>query len=172
MPLLSIQRYLQGILDGLPVPGQTKALKAQITPPPLQPLKGPMAFVWGASLRVDRQAGPRITGKDPSTAGFKHLAWELDVWLSYMTNPNSQTLDSEFPAFIDAVMVALWQTPMTGFIDPQGTPCPRQTDGATQIMSIGENMRLEVATPRAVANARTLYFSAQLTLDVYEVVQS
>jgi hypothetical protein len=69
-------------------------------------------------------------------------------------------------------MVALWQTPMTGFIDPQGVPCPRQTDGSTQILSIGENLRLEYATPKAVASARTLYFSAQLTLDVYESVQS
>lgn len=172
MPLLSVQRYVQGILNGLPVPGQTALLAAQITPPPLQPINGPMAFIWGATMRAARHAGPRITGNDPSTAGFKKLAWELDVWLSYLANPKSTTIDSEFPALVDSVMRALWQTPMTGFIDPQGVPCPRETDGATQIISIGENMRLEYATPKAVQTGRTLYFSAQMVVDVWEDVQS
>ena len=110
MPLLSVQRYIQGVFDGLPVPGQAKALVAKITPPVSQNLDGPVAFVWGGSMRAERQAGPRgKPGGPATTAGFKHLQWDVDVWLCYLTNPKSPTLDSQFPAFVDAVMSVMYQ---------------------------------------------------------------
>lgn len=171
MPLLSVQRYIAGVFDGMPVPGQTKALKARITPPGAQKLDGPLAFIWGGSMRAERQAGPR---GEPGKAGFKHLAWDIDVWLSYLANPNSDTIDSQFPAFVDAVMERIWSTPTTLAIDAQGvrvtqTPSP---EGVTQIVSVGERFRLEYAPAHAVATNRTLYFDARLTLEIYEAVQA
>lgn len=171
MPLLSVQMYVQGVLNGLSVPGQAKALKAQITPPTTQKLEGPVAFVWGGSMRSERQAGPRGT---PGHAGYKHLAWDVDVWLVYLTNPNSTTLDSQFPAFVDAVMAKVWSTPMPLFIDSQGAPAGQTAiaQGVTQILSIGENFRLEYSPVHAVASQRMLYFDARLTLSIYEAVQA
>lgn len=171
MPLLSVQSYIRGVLDGLSVPGQTQPLKAQITPPVVQNLNGPTAFVWGGSVRGERQSGPRGA---PGKAGFKHLAWDVDVWLVYLTNPNNPTVDSEFPAFVDAVMAQIWSTPTTLFIDARGTPAEPTSvpEGVTQILSVGEQFRLEYAPVHAVASQRMLYFDARLTLEIYEAVQA
>jgi hypothetical protein len=174
VPLLSVQRYIKGVYDGMPVPGQTKPLRAQITPPGAQKLDGPLAFIWGGSMRAERQAGPRMTGSNPATAGFKHLAWDVDVWLSYLANPNSDTIDSQFPAFVDAVMERIWSTPTTLYIDALGNPSEQTPgpEGVTQILSVGERFRLEYAPAHAVATNRTLYFDARLTLEIYEAVQA
>jgi hypothetical protein len=175
VPLLSVQRYIASVFDGLSVPGQTKPLTAKITPPVTMNLDGPVAFVWGGSMRAERQAGPRAQpGSDPSTAGFKHLQWDVDVWLCYLTNPNRSTLDSEFPAFVDAVMAQIWSTPTTLFIDAQGVPSEQTPgpQGVTQILSVGERFRLEYAPVHAVSSQRMLYFDARLTLEIYEAVQA
>lgn len=175
MPLLSVQLYLVSVFDGLQVPGQAKPLAAKITPPVTMNLDGPVAFVWGGSMRGERQAGPRgKPGGPASTAGFKHLQWDVDVWLSYLTNPNSPTLDSEFPAFVDAVMAQVWSTPTTLGIDARGVPSGQTPapDGVTQILSVGERFRLEYAPVHAVASQRQLYFDARLTLEIYEAVQA
>lgn len=171
MPLLSVQKYIAGVFDGLRVPGQAQVLKAKITPPTTMNLDGPVAFVWGGSMRAERQSGPRGA---PGKAGFKHLQWDVDVWLCYLANPNSPTLDSEFPAFVDAVMQQIWSSPTTLYIDAQGSPAQQTPvpEGLTQILSVGERFRLEYSPVHAVSSQRMLYFDARLTLEIYEAVQA
>lgn len=163
MPLNSIQHYVQGLLDGLAVPDSTTTLEAQITPPTVQDLDSPVAFVWGGQLVVTRQTGNR--GPAPA-AGFKRLMWDVDVWLVYLTNPDDTEVDQEFPLLVDAVMAQLWSTTMPLFItDPT-------TGLVTQVLEIGEEFRLDYSPVHTPATLRMLYYTAHLGLSIYEAVQA
>jgi len=94
MPLMSTQYYVQGLLNGLVTPGVSKPLVAYVTPPIVDKLAGPRAYVWGGTLAVSRQSGNRGPA---GAAGFKKLMWDADVWLLYLTNPNDTSVDTEFP---------------------------------------------------------------------------
>lgn len=159
IPLNSIQWHVKNLLDGLVVPGTTQTLEAYITPPAVEELDNPKAYVWGARLVGKRQTMPR-------GAGFKKLTWQVDVYLSYETNPDSPTVDQEFPLIIDLVMATLWATPMPIFItDPT-------TGLQSQLLEIGEEFQLEYPPERMPATLRMLYYTARLGLTVYEAVQA
>ncbi|MER6350669.1 hypothetical protein ABT186_02135 [Streptomyces sp. NPDC001634] len=160
MPLNSTQLFVQGLLDGLPIPGSTQTLEAYITPPTVDELDNPKAYVWGGRLRGTRQSMPR-------GQGFKRLNWNVDVWLTYETNPDGPSVDQEFPLIVDAVMNKVWTTPMndTFITDPT-------TGVKSQILAIGEDFDFEYPPERVPATLRMLYYTARLGLNVYEAVQA
>lgn len=166
MPLNSVQVYVRDLLDGLAIPGVAQPLTAYVTPPVLEDLDGPRAYVWGARMRGKRQTAPRITKDEVSKAGFKRLDWVVDVYLVYETLPDGPSVDQEFPVLVDAVMNKTWTTPM----------CVEITDPTTQVTSqilqIGEEFDLEYPPERTPATMRTLYYTCRLGLNIYEAVQS
>lgn len=171
MPLYSVQQYVAGLLDGLRVPQTSQLLKAQITPPVLQNLNGPVAFVWGGHLRVDRQTGPRGPA---GQAGFKNLDWEISVYVVYLTNPNAPNSDAVFPQLLDAIMAQVWSSPVNLFIDANGVPTGQTVNppGPTQLWNVGENFRMEYEPVHTPQTQRMLYYTARLTFDVGEKVQA
>jgi hypothetical protein len=163
VPLNSIQQHCLTVIDGLQIPGSPDTLTASIQPPNFDDLDGPRAFIWGGRMRGERQTAPR--GEAPR-AGFKRLNWSVDVWLSYLTTPDADDVDQAFPLIIDAVMSAFWATTMPTFItDPV-------TGLVSQLLQIGEEFELEAPTARATQTQRLLYYTALLSLDVYEAVQA
>jgi hypothetical protein len=170
--LYSVQQYVRGLVDGLPVNATGQKLSAQITPPVFQKLDGPKAFVWGGRLRVDRQAGPR--GKTPQQSGFKSLDWEITVDVVYLTNPTSPSSDEAFPQLLDTVMAAIWSSPVNLFIDQNGVPTGQTVNlpTATQLWNVGENFHMDYETVHTPQSQRMLYYSARLVFDVGEKVQA
>lgn len=172
-PLASIQLYAQGIIDGLVIGGGIPPLEAFITPPAVDTLDRPKAYVLGGRLTGRRQTMPR-------KAGFKHLAWVIDIYLSYESNPNFPTIDTEFPSIVDAVMAAFWSVRTPTFVTPQGqawTAPPGASvatppDGSSQVLNVGEDFEFEYPPERAPATLRMAYYVARLGLDVYEAVQA
>lgn len=159
MPLLSVQNYVKGLLDGLAIPGMQTPLQAYITPPTLEDLDAPHAYIWGGRLRGMRQTMPR-------GPGFKHLDWTVDIYLVYETNPDSPTIDLEFPSIVDAVMNQLWTTTTPLFInDPV-------TGRKSQLLDVGENFEFEYPPERTPATLRMLYYSCRIGLNLYEAVQA
>lgn len=159
MPLNSIQNYTVGLLDGLAIPGQTQTLRAYITPPTVTNLNGPIAVVQGGRLRGSRQTAPR-------GFGFKKLEWVVDVWLAYLTNPNSPTIDQEFAVITDAIMAMTWTTVTPTEITDEVTGV------VSQILNMGEEFDLDCAPDRTPASLRMVYQCARLGLSVYEAVQA
>lgn len=158
MPLNSVQLYVKGLLDGLPIPTMTQQLQAYVTPPTVEDVDGPRAYVLGAGMTGSRQTAPR-------GPGFKHLDWALDVYLVYETTPDSAGIDEQMALIIDAVMARLWTTTMPLFItDPT-------TQLVSQILAIGEDFILEYPPERTPATLRMLYYTARLNLKIYEAVQ-
>lgn len=159
MPLNSVQEYVLGLLDGLQIPGGGASLEAYITPPVVEDIDNPKAYILGSRLRGRRQTAPR-------GPGFKYLAWVVDIYITYETIPDSPTVDNEMALIIDAIMNKTWMTTMPLFI----------TDSVTgvksQILAIGEDFELEYPPERTPATLRMLYYAARLGLDVYEAVQA
>lgn len=169
MPLASVQLYCKQILNGLVIPGAIAPLDAYITPPVLSDLDAPVAIVQGARIRANRQTTPR-------RAGFKHLAWTVDVYLAYETKADSETVDLEFPRIVDAVMAAFWSVPIPTFIDSFGNVLGTSPDplppGSSQILNTGEDLELEYPPERVPATLQMLYYAARLGVDIYEAVQA
>lgn len=168
MPLNSVQQYVANALNGLALPlSPTGPLEAYITPPTIEDLDRPKAYVWGGRMRGRRQTAPRTTTTvNGLNSGYKRLDWTVDVYLAYETNPDSPTLDQEFPTIVDAVMQRLWTLPMTTVItDPT-------TGVQSEIISIGEEWNFEMHPERTPNTLRMLYYSARIGFDVYEAVQA
>lgn len=168
MPLNSVQQYLANQLNGLEIPIVTdRPLEAYITPPTVEDIDRPKAYIWGSRCRGRRQTAPRnITGVGTPTSGFKHLDWMIDIFLAYETTPDSATVDQEFPAIVDAVLAKLWIAEMPTFIkDPL-------TGLVSQIQAVGEEWDLEMLPERTPNTLRMLYYTARIGMNVYEVVQA
>lgn len=159
MPLNSVQTYVRDLLDGLQIPGGGAPLEAYITPPTVEDIDRPKAYVQGARLRGQRQTAPR-------GPGFKRLNWLVDVYITYETTPDSATVDQEMPLIIDAIMSKTWTTVMPLFIQDQVTGV------RSQVLAIGEDFELEYPPERTPATLRMLYYAARLGLDIYEAVQA
>lgn len=166
MPLNSVQQYVQGLLNDLPIPASTQLLEAYITPPVVEDIDRPKAYIWGGRLRGSRQTAPRtgnaiVNGR----AGFKKLMWDVDVYLVYETVPDAPTIDQEFPLIIDAVLDKLWTTTMPVFITDSTTGVQ------SQILAIGEDFDLDYPPEKLPATLRTLWYTAKLGVTIYEAVQ-
>lgn len=172
MPLSSVQQYIQKQLDGLPMPAGMPNLEAYITPPTVEDIDGPRAYVWASRMRARRQTGPRINAY-ATGPGFKHLDWTIDVYLTYETTPDTETVDVDFPSICDAVMTKLWTTTMPTFIDANGNVSPTPPAGSnSQIVAVGEEFDFEYPPERVPATLRMLYFTARFGFNVYEAVQA
>lgn len=163
MPLNSVQIYVANLVDGIQVPTIDKPIEAFITPPTVEDIDGPKAYIWGARNRGKRQTMPR--GRAPA-AGFKRLDWTIDIYLVHLTTPDEANLDQEFPLIIDSVLTALWSTPMPVVIED---PTSGQV---SQIQAIGEQWELEYPPERTPATLRMLYYSSRIAMDVVEILQA
>lgn len=165
MPFNSVTQYVDGLVNGITVPGISGTLTSWVQPPVLENLNvnGMRAYVWASRVTTSRQTMPR--GGD--TGGFKKYPWRLQVWLVYETAANQDNflLSQQFPCMIDAVTATLAAAPMPVFItDPT-------TMQETQIQSVGEEWDLDADTGRTPATMRMLWYGAVLTNTILEVVQ-
>jgi hypothetical protein len=165
----SVQLYVKSIIDGLPMPrGIPAPLTVRITPPMVEKVSGPMAYVWGGRLRAALQSAPR-------GPALKRFNWTVDVTLGWLDTPDNALRNEPFPRVIDAVMWAFMTTTMPVWIDVDGVVrdsgvASVRTD--TQIQAIGETFDLDYPPERAVTPQRQVWYTARLGLDVLEVLQA
>jgi hypothetical protein len=175
MGLMSTQNYIKSLLDNLAVPGQAKPMDFNITPPALQDMDGPHGYIWGAHANGSRQTAPRIKPSgDPSTAGYKKRPWKVEIYAVYETAAdNNPTVDTEFPAILDEIIRILEISQMPQWIDANGVPVPGNVPipGGSQIDAIAETWTFDYPPERTPATLRMLWYAAQYTVDVLEVVQ-
>jgi len=164
MPMNSIQTYVAGLLDQLPIPGTAQVLDTSIVPPTVDNLDNPKAYVLASRMDGSRQTMPRINVLT-NGSGYKKLLWNVDVYLTYETNPDDIGIDQEFPLIIDAVMLKLWTTTMPlSITDPT-------TNLVSQVLAIGERFDVEYPPERTPATLRMLLFTARIGFTVEEAVQ-
>lgn len=159
MSLNAVQLHVLSLLNGITVPGQSDTLTAYVTPPVVEALDGPRAYIWGGTGREQRRSAPR-------GYGFKRVNWSVDTFLVYETDSESSDLDETFPLILDAVMGALRAAPMpTQLTDPT-------TGAVSQMTAIGEDFTIEMPPERLLSPPRLLYYAARVTTTVTEDVQA
>lgn len=171
MPLLSTQVYVKNLIDGLIINDGIPALTAYITPPTVEDLDGPRAYVWGARQRVKRRSMPRTAPNDQTGAGFKFYDYRMDIYLAYLSNPDTASNDTDFPLIIDTVLYQLWNTTMPVFIDASGTVVSSGGPNISQITSIGEEWDLDYGPERTPSTLRMLYYTCRIGMSVHEEVK-
>lgn len=165
--LYSVQRYAQGIVDGIVMPDGLPPLTAWVTPPVVEQADGPRAYTWGGRAHGSRQTAPR-------TAGMKKIQWVTDIWLAFLDTPDDALANESFPKVIDAVLWAFFTTVMPVFIDVNGNAVgPNATSPSdTQIQAVGESWDLEYPPERLPMTARMVWYSARIGMDILEVMQA
>ena len=167
-PINSTQLYIKNMLDGLIVPGNSRALEAYITPEDPRDEENPAAYIWPTQGSENRQAVPRVgaDAANPAQAGWKESTHELDVWLTWFNDDSDPNADISFPAVVDVVMYTLRSSANPAVItDPL-------TGLESQLIDVGERMAYHMAGVHSTADQRWLRYDAQLTLTIIEELQS
>lgn len=168
VPLFSTSKYIQGLIDGTPMPpGIPGPLTAWITPPVAEQISAPRAYVWGGKVNSGRQTAPR-------GMGFRKRPWVIDVYLSYMDSPDDALANEPFAQVIDTVTEVFETAVMPVFIGPLGNVVEESAAADatyTQIQAIGESWSLSYAPERTTLSMRQLWYTALISLDVLEVIQ-
>lgn len=176
MPLIAVQNYVKGLLDGLAVPGQDTQMDFYITPPVIQDMNGPHGYITGGRVAASRQTSPRIKARsDPSTAGYKKYPWRVEIYAVYETQgaQTNPTADLEFPQILESIATVFETTQMPQWLDANGTPVPGNVPipYGSQIQAIGETWTMDYPPEHVPATLRMLWYVAMFTLDVLEVYQ-
>lgn len=155
----AILQYMQGLLNGLPIPANSKALTTFIVPPTQKQLDGPIAMLLPSPAHGERRTAPRGMGSI-------EIPWWIDVYLKYETNPNSQLLDQQFALIVDAILYKCW-----------GVKLPLQiTDPTTTVVSnliaLGEAFEVEPQPVETPASMRMLLFTGLVRIEAKEWVQA
>ena len=167
MPLVTAQTYIQGLIQGLMIPGPANAgaLQAFVTPPDPNFDIAPSAYVWPTRGDEARQSVPRNIG--PGTrAGGKHDNHSIDIWLNWFGEDTDPYVDTAFPSIVDAVMKVLRTS-----ADPALVTDPDTAD-QSWMMGVGEKMSWEMAGVRSVEDQRWLRYSAVVHCPFAEFFQA
>jgi hypothetical protein len=160
--LNSVQHYVRDVVQGIPTP-LTDPVQAFLTPPQLADAAGgPLAYVWGGRLQVNRQTTPRPFGQ-------QKFMWIVTVSITEAFDQDDPTIDSAFPLVVDQVMATFQttalQTKGVWLTDPV-------TGNVTQLLAVGEVFQMEhtaVFTTGGPGEGLWLY-AADISLTVEELV--
>jgi hypothetical protein len=171
LPLVSVQTFLLGLLDGLPMPYSQPSANAYITPPdPRVQARIPAIYIWpapGEENRSGELGGTIPRNKGPGTpSGTKGLLHHMDVYLTWTAVNNAQQTDPVFPGMVDAITAALRysQPNPAEFTDPN-------TGLTSTIYNVGEDMRWNLGI-EALDDERFLRYDALVTVSVWEIIQA
>ena len=175
MPINTVQQFLRGLLDGLPlnIPGvlpDTNVLNAFITPPNPNDDARPGAYIWGAHGDEKRLAVPRAQPGQLSSGGDKQATHNVSIWLVWFGPGADPDADQQFPSIIDAVIGCLRNAQLHDAVT-QLVSDPL-TGQQSALLDVGENMSWEYAGVRATADQRYLRFDAIVTVDIVEIFQA
>ena len=169
MPISSVLNYLQGLLDGLPMPGGLDNMNAFAVPPPDPYVETttPTVFIWPTDFDEARDTSkggssmPRNTG--PGTfSGVKMFTHEPHLFIMWMAAND----DPSFPGIVDFVMKAL------RFAYPMPTIVTDPNDGTqSQINDVGEVQRGQIYV-RALEDEAWNRYDAELIVPVIEEISA
>lgn len=167
MPLVTVQSWIKSLLDELVLPGIVQEpLAAYIAPPdPNDEGPTPTAYIWPSGGHEFRQSIPRNTG--PGTpAGWKNVAPDIEIYLTWFDSPDDPNIESAFPAVIDKVLQVLRTSPDPATItDPNsGLVC--------QLAGVGEHLTWQSLSVSATSDQRWQRFDVLIIVPFLEFIQA
>jgi hypothetical protein len=169
MSINTVQWYLKGLLDQLPLPLTLGTLNAFIQPPNPGDGTQPGVYIWGSRGNEARKTVPRAQSGNLSTGGHKTLTHSVDAWIIWLGPAVDTQQDVLFPALIDKIMAVLRNTPI---LDGTQHAVDPVTGELSQLLNVGERMDWEYAPVRAVLDQRYLRYDARITIEIEEIIQA
>ena len=172
MPILATMTYIQGLLQGLPMPGEnTAAMAAYIDPPdPNDETDIPTAYVWptdGDESRDPRNSGSMPRNSGPGTfSGDKPLVHNPEVYIVWMGSADDDQTGAIWLGIVDAVMAAL----RTAYPNPVVITDP-YTQAESQVADVGEKMHYRIVVS-ALADQVYNRYDALIKGPVTEVISA
>jgi hypothetical protein len=165
--LNSVQQYVRGLLDQLPLPLNLGRLAAFIDPPNPGDGTQPAVYVWGSTQQEFRQTMPRARPGNLASGGFKKVEHAIDLWLIWFGDAEDPRASSMFPLVIDSINKQLRNTlmPVQGVTDPD-------TGDVSTILSIGEKIDSDYAPVHSLEDERWLVYNAHIICHVTELLQA
>jgi hypothetical protein len=170
VPINTVQCYLAGLLNGLPLPGpagESGALACYITPPDPGNLEVPTAYLWPTGGTEGRLTTPRAGGPNVEFPGWKRLDHQVPLFIAWVGVADDPSADTNFPAVVDAIMACLRISP-----DEVLATDPVSGIQSSLILGVGEVMTYDYAVVHTEADQRLLRYDARLSLTVIEYFQS
>ena len=159
--LNSIFQHVKGVLDGLPLPGQSWPLTCHVVPPPVEPLGDkPIAYLTLAGkMQGKRQTMPR-------GPGFTGMDWPVGITVDFQDLSTDPNLEQAFYLITDAILIKLFATTMPVPITDPTTNLP------SQLTAIGEDGSVQLGNLVTTASNRVLMFRGQVTTTLREKTQT
>jgi hypothetical protein len=165
--IASATSFVQGLLDGIGMPGGIEDLAAYLDPPdPNVESAFPTAIIMSADGPEKRLAGPRNTGPG-TTSGQKTISHTVRVLVYYFMagdDPEAKTL---FAGIMDGIMTAL----RTAFPMPALMTDP-YTGTVTTAVNAGEEMQYERLPPQATKDQGINLWQGIILIPLQEVIQA
>jgi hypothetical protein len=171
LSIVTIQSFLQTLLDGLEVPYGIPSAQAFITPPdPRVQARIPAIYIWPSDGQENRSGElggtiPRNTG--PSTSsGTKGLLHQFDIYVTWFSSNSGKQADPVFPGIVDTIMLALrYSQPNPAYLtDPN-------TGLTSTVYNVGEEIKYRIGV-ESTADERWLRYDALLQLPVWESINA
>jgi hypothetical protein len=166
--LSAVQSLLQSELQDWHTPAMDNAgigpLNAFIAPPQayVSTLTRPAVYIWGEIADGHRTTAPSTP---THSGGFKRMPWEIDLWLMFVGSAAPE--DKVLPILIDAIRWIIETTPY-----PQTLNDPDSMPPNTQLVAIGEEIRVHQELPEAIEDQANLLLTARMRVTVIEDYQS
>ena len=166
--LVSVQTYMQSILDGLEMPYGKPAAKAFITPPdPRVQARIPAIYIWpsdGDGNRSGELGGTvsRNTGVN-TASGTRGIMHRIDIYLTWFSANSGKQQDPIFSGMVDAMLFAL----MTCTPNPIQYQDPNNKMWST-IYNIGEQYTYKTGV-ESTQDERYKRYDCLLTVNVWEI---
>jgi hypothetical protein len=169
VPIASVLGYLQGLLNGLPMPGSLPPMDAYALPPPDPNVQSeiPAVYIWPTDFGESRNtfeggsSMPRNTGLG-TFSGVKRFNHEPHLFIVWMGADD----DPSFPGIVDFAMKAL------RFAYPMPTIVTDPNDGTqSQVNDVGEVQRGQIFV-RALEDEAFLRYDCELTVPVIEEISA
>lgn len=166
MSLNSVMAVLQQALDKFQTSAMVNVdiapIKCYIAPPQvvIDSVEGPEVYIWGGHAQIHRTTAPK-TPYPFYTGGFKRAPWELDIWVFFVDAATPS--DTNFPTILDAIRQAIESIPF-----PQQLTDINSNPPNTQLVEIGQNLRIEYPPPHSIEDQSNLLYTAHIVCDSKE----
>jgi hypothetical protein len=171
IPLVVVQSFLKGLLDGLEMPYSQPAAQTYVTPPdPRIQSRIPAIYIWpgeGEENRSQELGGTIPRNSGPNTpSGTKGQLHQMSVYLTWFSANQGTEGDPIFPGMIDAVMSAL------RYSQPNPAEITDPNTGLTStVYNVGETMRYHTGL-ESTEDERWLRYDCLVDVSVWEIVQA
>jgi len=153
----SVKKHIADLLNGVTVSTVTGALAMDVELPSITVPTTPIGWVWAQGWDETRYAGSHGTG-------YKKLTYDVFAVIVWDVDPSTATDQSQFDDLLEQVVHTLRTATL------QVTLTDAISGRTSNLMDLGESIKVERADPVAIADQGPIRYVATITTKAFELV--